>query len=54
MDDASLQELTEEIEKNLESYVDPSGYKNWKCRICGKSNKKRTKVAHHVETHLEN
>ena len=54
IDVASLQELTEEIEKNLESYVDPSGYKNWKCKICGKSNKKRTKVAHHVETHLEN
>ena len=54
VDDTTLKELLEEIEKHLERFLDSSGYNCWKCKLCGKSNRKRTKVSEHIETHLEN
>lgn len=42
-----------EISKRMESYLDPEGKLKWRCTVCGKGNKQKTKLALHVETHIE-
>ena len=53
--DESLKEHSEEISKNLERVLDSSsGYKFWRCKICGKTNKKKYRMMCHIQVHLNN
>ena len=53
IDEETLRELKEEIEKNILSKDDTNGGRIHNCKICGKEYKKRQKMSEHVETHLD-
>jgi len=53
IDEETLRELKEEIDKNILSKDDPNGGKIHNCKICEKEYKKRQKMSEHVETHLD-
>ena len=52
MDDTKLQELEEEIGKNLETCDNSSGAKVWKCNFCSKEITRMDRASDHVEAHL--
>ena len=53
--DESLKEHSEEISKILERVLDSSsGYKFWRCKICGKTNKQKYRMMCHIQVHLNN
>ena len=53
IDEETLKELKNEVDKNTETTDDADGGKTYKCKLCGKEYKKKNKAGDHIETHLD-
>ena len=49
----TLEELKEEINKNMECGENSDGAKSFGCKICGKESKRKEKASAHIESHLD-
>ena len=51
--DETLEELKEEINKNMECGENSDGVKSFSCKICGKEFRRKEKASAHIESHLD-
>ena len=51
--DETLEELKEQINKNMECGENSDGVKSFSCKICGKEFRRKEKASAHIESHLD-